>query len=74
MITDNYRIMCKFALIMTLDKLSLGKTAEIIAVGGEGSLRQHFLDMGTIPGQKVTLLKYAPLGDPMQFLINAYTL
>ena len=74
MITDNYRIMCKFALIMTLDKLSLGKTAEIIAVGGEGSLRQHFLDMGMIPGQKVTLLKYAPLGDPMQILINDYTL
>ena len=66
--------MCKFAFVMTLDKLALGKTAEIIAVGGEGSLRQHFLDMGMIPGQKVTLLKFAPLGDPMQILINDYTL
>ncbi len=59
---------------MTLDKLAIGGTALIRTVGGEGSLRQHFLDMGMIPGQEVKLTKYAPLGDPMELLINGYTL
>lgn len=59
---------------MTLKELELGKSAIITAVGGEGSLRQHFLDMGVIPGVKVTLLKYAPMGDPMEVLIHGYTL
>lgn len=59
---------------MTLDKLEIGKTAMVTAVGGEGSLRQHFLDMGVIPGAKVKLIKYAPMGDPMELLIHGYTL
>lgn len=59
---------------MTLDKLSIGKSAIITEVGGEGSLRQHLLDMGVIPGQKVLVRKYAPLGDPMEILINGYSL
>ncbi len=59
---------------MTLDKLAIGDSAMIRAVGGEGSLRQHFLDMGMIPGQEVTLTKYAPLGDPMELLIDGYSL
>ena len=59
---------------MTLDKLGIGQSAVITRVGGEGVLRQHFLDMGMIPGQTVTLTKYAPLGDPMELLINGYSL
>ncbi|MDD6793796.1 MAG: ferrous iron transport protein B [Clostridiaceae bacterium] len=58
----------------TLNELEIGKTAEIITVGGEGSLRQHFLDMGVIPGAKITFIKYAPMGDPMQFQIHGYEL
>lgn len=59
---------------MNLKELSIGKSAEIISVGGEGSLRQHFLDMGIIPGAVVTLVKYAPMGDPMELLVHGYTL
>jgi len=59
---------------MTLDKLSTGSYARIDAVGGEGALRQHFLDMGMIPGSVVRLTKYAPLGDPMELLIHGYSL
>lgn len=59
---------------MTLKELELGKSAIITSVGGEGSLRQHFLDMGVIPGAQVTLVKYAPMGDPMELLIHGYTL
>ena len=55
---------------MTLNQLGVGKTARITAVGGEGSLRQHFLDMGMIPGAEVTLVQYAPMGDPMELLIH----
>ena len=51
---------------MTLKDLPIGKTATILAVGGEGALRQHFLDMGLIPGAEVTLVKFAPMGDPME--------
>ena len=50
---------------MTLKELEVGKTAIINAVGGGGALRQHFLDMGVIPGAEITLVKYAPMGDPM---------
>ena len=50
---------------MTLDELPIGKEATITAVGGEGALRQHFLDMGVIPNSDIVLVKYAPLGDPM---------
>lgn len=59
---------------MTLKDLRIGESAEIISVGGEGSLRQHFLDMGVIPGAEVTLMKYAPMGDPMELLIHGYEL
>ena len=59
---------------MTLRDLPVGGSAVILAVGGEGALRQHFLDMGLIPGARVKLVKYAPLGDPMELRINGYAL
>lgn len=59
---------------MTLRELGIGRNARIVDVGGEGSLRQHFLDMGVIPGAVVKLTKYAPMGDPMEILIHGYTL
>ena len=59
---------------MNLKELKIGKTGIITKVGGSGALRQHFLDMGVIPGAKVTLIKYAPMGDPMELLIHSYTL
>ena len=58
----------------TLKDLEMGQTAVITAVGGEGSLRQHFLDMGVIPGAEVTLIKFAPMGDPMELRIHGYEL
>ena len=58
----------------TLANIGIGDTARIISVGGEGALRQHFLDMGVIPGAEVTLVKFAPMGDPMEFLIHGYEL
>ncbi|MBQ7037161.1 MAG: ferrous iron transport protein B [Clostridia bacterium] len=59
---------------MTLNELEIGKSAVITEVGGEGNLRRHFLDMGVIPGAVVTLMKYAPMGDPMELEIQGYTL
>ena len=59
---------------MTLKDLGIGKSAVITSVGGEGSLRQHFLDMGVLPGAEVTLMKYAPMGDPMELRIHGYEL
>ena len=59
---------------MTLRELEIGKSARVTAVGGEGALRQHFLDMGVIPGAVVTLEKYAPMGDPMELRIQGYEL
>ncbi len=59
---------------MTLKDLQIGQTAVIKAVGGEGSLRQHFLDMGVIPGAEITLVKFAPMGDPMELRIHGYEL
>ena len=59
---------------MTLRDLEIGKTAVVISVGGEGALRQHFLDMGLIPGAVVTMVKYAPLGDPVEIRIHGYEL
>lgn len=59
---------------ITLRDLHIGQTAVITQVGGEGSLRQHFLDMGVLPGAEVTLVKYAPMGDPMELLIHGYEL
>lgn len=59
---------------MTLRELPIGKTATIRSVGGEGALRQHFLDMGLIPEGEVTVVKYAPMGDPMELRIHSYEL
>ncbi len=59
---------------MTLKELSIGSSARIVSIGGEGALRQHFLDMGLIPGARVTLVKLAPLGDPMELRIHSYEL
>ncbi len=59
---------------MTLRELPIGKTATIRSVGGEGALRQHFLDMGLIPNGDVTMIKYAPMGDPMELRIHSYEL
>ena len=59
---------------MTLDQLSVGETAEIAAVGGEGALRLRLLDMGLIPRTKVTVQKIAPMGDPMEIRVRGYEL
>ena len=59
---------------MTLKELEIGKSAVIKTVGGEGALRQHFLDMGVIPGAEVTVIKFAPMGDPMELQIHGYEL
>ena len=59
---------------MTLKDLKVGQSAVIKSVGGEGALRQHFLDMGVIPSAEVTLIKFAPMGDPMELKIHGYEL
>ena len=58
----------------TLDQLEIGQSARILAVNGEGARRQHFLDMGLIPDAIVKLVKYAPLGDPMEISVHGYAL
>ena len=57
---------------MTLKELEIGKSAVIETVGGSGELRQHFLDMGMIPGAEVTVVKLAPMGDPMELQVHGY--
>ena len=59
---------------VTLKDLKTGQSAQIESVGGEGALRQHFLDMGVIPGAEITLMKLAPMGDPMELRIHGYEL
>ncbi|MBO4359066.1 MAG: ferrous iron transport protein A, partial [Erysipelotrichaceae bacterium] len=59
---------------ITLRDLKVSESARITSVGGKGALRQHFLDMGVIPGAEVTLVKFAPLGDPMELQIHGYEL
>ncbi len=59
---------------MTINELKIGQTGTVTSVGGNGALRQHFLDMGIIPGTDVTLIKYAPMGDPMELRIKGYEL
>lgn len=59
---------------MFLDELKAGERGRILSVGGEGALRQHFLDMGVVPGSRITLVKFAPLGDPIEFRIHDYEL
>ena len=60
--------------MITLDKLEIGQSAVIKSVGGEGQRRQHFLDMGVIPEAIIKLVKYAPLGDPMEVMLHGYSL
>ena len=60
--------------VTTLRQLEPGERGRIISVGGEGSLRQHFLDMGVIPGEEITVVKYAPMGDPVELIIQGYKL
>ena len=59
---------------MTLRELPIGKEATVTSVGGEGALRQHFLDMGVIPGAEVAMVKYAPMGDPVEIRVHGYEL
>lgn len=59
---------------MTIKDLKEGQSATICTVGGDGALRQHFLDMGVIPGIEVKLIKYAPMGDPLEIRIHDYEL
>ena len=59
---------------MTLNELKPGQCARVETVGGEGALRQHFLDMGVIPGAELSLIKLAPMGDPMELRIHGYEL
>jgi ferrous iron transport protein B len=56
----------------TLREIKTGETARVVKLGGNGELRQHFLDMGIIPGAEITFVKYAPLGDPMEFRLHGY--
>ena len=59
---------------MLLKDLKTGQSATITKVGGEGALRQHMLDMGVIPGAELTVVKLAPMGDPMEIRIHGYEL
>jgi len=59
---------------MTLKELQVGRSARVLSVGGGGALRQHFLDMGVIPGAEVMLVKLAPMGDPMELRLHGYEL
>ena len=59
---------------MTIKDIEIGKTGVVTKVGGEGALRQHFLDMGVIPGAEVTVIKYAPMGDPIELRVHGYEL
>ena len=59
---------------MPLKEQEIGKSAVVTQVGGEGALRQHFLDMGMIPGAEVTVVKFAPMGAPMELQIHGYEL
>ena len=58
----------------TLADIAIGDRVRVEVVGGQGALRQHFLDMGIIPGTVMELVKFAPMGDPMEFLIHGYEL
>ena len=62
------------AVNMRLNELKQGQAAVIGSIGGEGALRQHFLDMGVIPGAVITLVKFAPMGDPIEFRLHGYEL
>ena len=59
---------------MTLDDVKEGQKVRVVKLGGDGELRQHFLDMGLIPGTDITFIKSAPLGDPKEFQLHGYEL
>ena len=59
---------------MTLNDIKINESVTISAVAGGGALRQHFLDMGVIPGAKITLVRIAPMGDPLEFRLHGYEL
>ena len=59
---------------MTLREIKEGQSARVMTVGGSGALRQHFLDMGIIPGTDVKVVKYAPMGDPVEICLHGYEL
>ncbi|MBO6020386.1 MAG: ferrous iron transport protein A, partial [Clostridia bacterium] len=59
---------------MTLKELPIGRSATVVEVGGTGALRQHLLDMGIVPGVSVSMVKHAPLGDPVEIRIHSYEL
>ena len=59
---------------MTLNELKAGQSAVVTAVGGQGALRRHFLDMGLIPGAEVKMIKLAPMGDPIELHLRGYEL
>ena len=59
---------------MTLKDIKAGQSASVLEVGGEGALRQHFLDMGIIPGTDIKVIKYAPMGDPVEVRLHGYEL
>ena len=59
---------------MNLRELKIGESAVVEKVGGQGALRQHFLDMGIIPGVEISVIKYAPMGDPMEIMLHGYAL
>ncbi|MBR2560322.1 MAG: ferrous iron transport protein A, partial [Firmicutes bacterium] len=59
---------------MVLSELKKGENAKITAVGGEGATRQHFLDMGVIPGTEIEIVRFAPMGDPVELRLHGYEL
>ena len=59
---------------LTIKDLHIGEHARIVKVGGTGALRQHVLDMGVIPGTEITVVKFAPLGDPIEITVRGYEL
>ena len=58
----------------TLKETKIGETVKVEKLGGNGALRQHFLDMGIIPGTEITVVKYAPMGDPVELRLHGYEL
>ncbi|HAJ97777.1 MAG TPA: ferrous iron transporter B, partial [Ruminococcus sp.] len=59
---------------MNLKEANIGQTVKVVKLGGDGAIRQHFLDMGIIPETEITLMKYAPLGDPVELRLHGYEL
>ena len=66
--------MDKGEIMSTLREAKIGQTVKVVKLGGDGALRQHFLDMGIIPETELTLVKYAPMGDPLELRLHGYEL